>query len=76
MPMIHALDHIDIAVKDLDAAAAQYVALLGRSPSWRGEAAGMRQVMFQLPNMALNLLGYSGPGVTGEFAEAAARHGG
>ena len=64
--MIHALDHIDLAVNDLDAAAERYQTLLGRAPSWRGEANGARNVWFQLPNAALNLMAYAGPGVTGE----------
>lgn len=68
--MITALDHIDIAVKDIDAAEAQYTALLGRKPAWKGEAPGMKQVMFRLHNTALNLLTHSGAGVPGEAVKA------
>src|SRR5690349_1612484 len=64
--MIHALDHIDMVVKDLDAAAAQYEALLGRKPVWLAEANGADHVWFQLGNMGLNIMSPSGPGVTGD----------
>src|SRR5260221_7178392 len=38
--MIAALDHVVIAVRDLDAGIAAYQRLLGRPPCWRAEAAG------------------------------------
>ena len=64
--MITAIDHVDIAVKDLDVAAVQYEAMLGRKPAWSGDAEGARHVWFQMPNMALNLMAHTGPGATGE----------
>ena len=39
-PMITGLDHVVIAVRDLDAAVRAYEALLGRAASWRAEADG------------------------------------
>ncbi len=64
--MIHALDHVDLVVKDLDAAAEQYTALLGRKPVWLAEANGVKHVWFQLGNMGLNIMSPTGPGVTGD----------
>src|SRR3546814_6660013 len=34
--MLHAVDHVVIRARDLDAAAADYSRLCGRAPSWRG----------------------------------------
>src|SRR5512139_623018 len=64
-----ALDHVVIAVRDLDAARADYVALLGRAPSWHGRhpAFGTRNVLFRLSNTYLELLAPDVPG--GPLAE-------
>jgi len=53
------LDHLVIAVRDLDAATADYTALLGRSPSWRGghPAYGTRNTLFRIDNTYVELLG-------------------
>jgi catechol 2,3-dioxygenase-like lactoylglutathione lyase family enzyme len=58
------LDHVILAVADLDAAARSTARLLGRSPSWRGEhpSAGTANALFPLDNMYLELLSPSGPG--------------
>lgn len=52
------LDHVIVAVADLDAAAETYSRLLGRSPSWRGihPAWGTGNVLFRLENTYLELL--------------------
>ena len=52
------LDHIVIAVRDLDTAAANYRRLLGRAPSWRGRhpAHGTDNVLFRLDNCYIELL--------------------
>lgn len=52
------LDHLVIAVRDLDAAAASYQRLLGRKPSWRGRhpTYGTANVLFRLDNTYLELL--------------------
>jgi catechol 2,3-dioxygenase-like lactoylglutathione lyase family enzyme len=68
--MIEGLDHIAIAVNDLDRAASAFGALLGRSADWREEAAGARHVWFQLSNMALDIMQADGPGESGERVRA------
>jgi len=56
--MLTALDHVVVAVSDLEAAARSYAELLGRSPSWRGvhPRAGTSNVLFRLENCYLELL--------------------
>jgi len=56
--VLHCLDHLILAVADLDGAARCYAALLGRRPSWRGEhpALGTQNVIFRLANTSLELL--------------------
>ena len=68
--MIEAVDHIAVAVKDLDRAASAFGKLLGRAPDWREEAAGARHVWFQLANMALDVVQAEGAGETGERVRA------
>ena len=74
--MIDALDHVAVAVSDLDLAAAAYEALLGRPPDWREEAAGARHVWFQLSNMAIDLVQPEGAGETGDRVRARLAAGG
>lgn len=69
--MITGLDHVALAVRDLDAAVAAYRALLGREPNWIGGDGGARHAWFQLPNMALDIISPSGEGA---FGETIARH--
>lgn len=56
--MLQCIDHIVVAVEDLDAASRQYVDLLGRSPSWNGTHPGFgtRNVLFRLDNTYIELL--------------------
>ena len=56
------LDHVVIAVQDLDAATADYTAVLGRTPSWRGEHPkyGTRNTLFRIDNTYVELLALSG----------------
>jgi catechol 2,3-dioxygenase-like lactoylglutathione lyase family enzyme len=56
--MLQSLDHAIVAVRDLAAAARTYSALLGRSPSWRGEHPGLgtANVLYRLENTYLELL--------------------
>ncbi len=56
------LDHAVIAVRDLDAATADYTALLGREPSWRGEHPkyGTKNTLFRIDNTYIELLSLSG----------------
>ncbi|HZZ36329.1 MAG TPA: VOC family protein [Caulobacteraceae bacterium] len=74
--MIDALDHVAVAVSDLDLAAPAYEALLGRPPDWREEAAGARHAWFQLSNMALDIVQPDGPGETGDRVRARLADGG
>ena len=65
--MLVALDHIVVAVRDLESAARHTEALLGRPLSWRGEhpGAGTANVLFRLENTALELLTPAGDGPVG-----------
>ncbi|MHB8530791.1 MAG: VOC family protein [Caulobacteraceae bacterium] len=74
--MIEGLDHVAVAVSDLDAAGAGFEALLGRPPDWREEAAGARHAWFQLGNMALDLVQPEGPGESGDRVRARLADGG
>lgn len=71
--MLTALDHVVIAVRDLDATARTYAALYGRAPSWRGEHPGWgtANVLFRLSNTYVELLAPVGPG---GFADALRAH--
>lgn len=64
--MITGLDHVALAVNDLDAAIAAYTALLGRKPNWVGGDGGARHAWFQLPNMALDVITPHGEGAFGD----------
>ena len=57
-----ALDHVVIAVADLETATADYVALLGRAPSWRGSHPqyGTRNTLFRIENTYVELLAPEG----------------
>jgi len=68
--MISALDHVALIVRDLDAAAARYTALLGSAPNWHGADGGASHVWFELDNMALDIIAPIGPGLTGDQAQA------
>lgn len=59
-----ALDHLIVAVRDLEAASATYESLLGRAPSWRGShpALGSANALFRLDNVYLELLAPIGDG--------------
>ena len=52
------LDHVIVAVSDLEAAVRLYARLLGRSPSWRGEhpALGTANALFRLGEAYVELL--------------------
>jgi catechol 2,3-dioxygenase-like lactoylglutathione lyase family enzyme len=65
--MLARLDHVILAVEDVDAAARSYARLLGRSPAWRGEhpGAGTANALFRLENTYLELLAPAGEGPTG-----------
>jgi len=66
--MISRLDHVVIAVRDVDAALDAYRTLLGRAPSWRAEAygGGAEIVTFSLANVSVELMAPAGRGPTAE----------
>jgi len=68
--MIEALDHVAIAVRDLDRAASAFSRLFGRSVDWREEAAGARHAWFQLENVAIDLVEPEGEGESGDRVRA------
>lgn len=63
-----ALDHVLVAVRELDLARAAYETLLGRRASWRGAHPGLgtANVLFRVTNTYLELLAPAG---TGGFAD-------
>jgi catechol 2,3-dioxygenase-like lactoylglutathione lyase family enzyme len=63
--MITGLDHVVVAVKDLDPAAEGFRKLLGRAPAIYS-GGGASRAWFQLPNMALELIAPTGPGPAAE----------
>ena len=66
------LDHVVVAVKEIDGALGRYARLLGRRPSWRGEhpGAGTENVLFRLSNTYLELLAPAGTGPVGDALRA------
>lgn len=56
--MLQSLERVVLAVPELDSAVRQYVRLLGRTPSWRGEqpAAGTQNSLFRLDNTVLEIV--------------------
>ena len=76
--MITGLDHVVVAVHDLEAAVGAYRTLLGRAPSWRAEAqgGGAEITAFRLANMSVELIAPSGDGLTGaRLRDVLAMHG-
>lgn len=69
MGSLETLDHVVVAVADLDDALANYSALLGRSASWRGihPEQGTANALFQLDNAYVELLAARGDGPLGEL---------
>ena len=68
--MITAIDHIALAVRDLDPAVDGYRRMLGREPNWLGGDGGARHAWFQFPNMALDIITPHGEGAFGERMRA------
>lgn len=73
-----ALDHVIVAVRDLDAAAATYAKLFGREPSSRGEhpELGTANATWRLESAYLELLSpVAAGGIADGLRERLARHG-
>ena len=70
------LDHVVIAVNDLDRATDDYTALLGRNPSWRGEHPkyGTANTLFRIDNTYVELLALSGAKGDKRWAGELERH--
>ncbi|WP_374575303.1 VOC family protein [Phenylobacterium sp.] len=68
--MITGLDHVALAVRDLDAAVDGYRRLLGVEPNWIGGDGGARHAWFQFPNMALDVISPHGEGAFGDKMRA------
>jgi catechol 2,3-dioxygenase-like lactoylglutathione lyase family enzyme len=64
--MIHAIDHVAVAVADLDAAVADYEALLGRTAQRTEPFAGAERAWLHLDNISLELIAASGDGPAGD----------
>ncbi|MFI5316072.1 MAG: VOC family protein [Myxococcota bacterium] len=63
MPL-HSLDHVIIAVRELEPATETYAKLFGRAPSWRGEhpGQGTANALFRLANTYVELIAVTGQG--------------
>jgi len=63
------VDHIIIAVEDLEKASQDYALMLGRAPSWRGTHPdyGSANTLFRLDNCYLELLAANGQGWAGDM---------
>jgi catechol 2,3-dioxygenase-like lactoylglutathione lyase family enzyme len=70
--MLESLDHVILAVRDLEAATRQYALLLGRSVSWRGKhpGQGTANALFRVDNTYLELLAQEGHGAVGDAVRA------
>ena len=57
--MLSGFDHVTVAVRDVESAAAGYAALLGRAPAWRGQHVGLgtEAALFALDNALIELVG-------------------
>ena len=71
-----ALDHLVIAVRDLDVATKSYRLLLGREPSWRGlhPSYGTANVLFRLNNTYLELLAPAAGGADSPWQRTLREH--
>lgn len=69
--MISTLDHLIIAVKDLDQAEKNYKKILGTNPVWRGrhKSLGTANSIFNFKNTYLELLTSDGEGLGAEFVK-------
>jgi catechol 2,3-dioxygenase-like lactoylglutathione lyase family enzyme len=67
--VLNTLDHVIVGVRDLDAAAEQTAAILGRPASWRGThpELGTANALFRVANTYLELLSPEGEGPIGKI---------
>ena len=62
--MIERIDHLIVAVKDLEAAEDNYKKIFGHDPVWRGahESLGTKNSIFNFNNLYFELLAANGKG--------------
>ncbi len=67
--MIKSIDHILVAVEDLDKAVKDYTLVFGFGPTWQGShpSLGTKNALFPLENMYLELIAKKDEGPLGEF---------
>ena len=77
-PRLDALDHVVIAVRDLDTAAGDYARLFGRAASWRGThpGQGTANALFRFDNTYVELLAAVGAGGLADALRARLQEGG
>ncbi len=68
--MIHGLDHLVLATRDLDAAVGAYETLLGRRCDWRGNGDGLAYAWFPLTNVSMLIVASVGSGAMADWIEA------
>jgi catechol 2,3-dioxygenase-like lactoylglutathione lyase family enzyme len=70
--LLERLDHVVIAVADLDAARDRFASLLGRTPAWTGPHPqfGTHNVIFNLSNTYIELLAPVGEGLVADSLRA------
>ena len=69
--MVNSLDHIIVAVEDLEVAKNNYEKIFGLSPVWRGKHKdfGTSNVLFNFENTYFELLASTGSGLGAELVE-------
>ena len=74
--MINALDHLIIAVSDLDAAEENYTKIFGIKPVWRGEhkELGTENSLFNFQNTYFELLAAKGEGLGAALVKIGRAH--
>ncbi len=70
--MINSIDHLIVAVKDLDAAEKNYKKIFGIEPVWKGEhkELGTANVIFNFKNTYFELLSAKGEGLGAELVDS------
>ena len=76
--MIKRLDHLIIAVKDIEEAERNYTKLFGNEPVWRGEhkELGTINSLYNFSNIYLELLATNGKGIGADLVERTLRENG
>ena len=69
--MIKSIDHILVAVEELDKAVEDYSLVFGFGPTWQGShpSLGTKNALFPLENMYLELISKEDEGPLGEYID-------